>query len=55
MPFNISENVIDEVGNRSFALPMGYLPIPIHSTNVTKDPVLNPFIFCTNFYTQIDS
>ena len=54
MPFNISKDIEDEVENREFALPMGYIPIPIHSANKTKDPVLQPYSVCNNFYKQID-
>jgi hypothetical protein len=38
-PFNISKVIWEATVNRPFALPMGYMPIPVHTTNVTTDKV----------------
>ena len=54
MRFNISKDIEESVDDREFALPMGYMPMPIHSNNKTKDPVLQPYSVCSNFYKKID-
>ena len=55
LPFNVSNSVNETVFNRTYALPMGFSPIPVHSTNKTKDPIMQPYTVCTNFYDLINS